>query len=76
MAMFDWTSVQLLLGFDTGLLCSFTTPIKGEGEGGERDVSSELLPTFACFPACDTCLRLIRRGSRALLCEVSFFGRG
>ena len=75
MAIFNWMSVCLLTGFDAKLLYGFTIPIKGEG-GGEKDVPSELLPTFACFPACDTCLRLIRRGSRALLCEVSFFGRG
>ena len=48
-AIFYWTSVQLLLGFDAGLLCSFTAPIKVEGEGGERDVPSELLQPSLSF---------------------------
>ena len=75
-AMFGWASVQLLLGFDARLLYGFIAPIKGEGVGGEQDVPSELLPTFACFPVCDTCSRLIRRASRVLFLEGSFFGQG
>ena len=75
-AMFGWASVQLLLGFDAGLLYSFTAPIKGEGEGGEKGVPSEPLSTFTCFSVSDTCRCLIRRAFRVLLCEGSLFGWG
>ena len=75
-AKFDWASVQLLLGFDAGLLYSFTAPIKGEGEGGEKGVPSEPLPTFACFSVSDMCRCLIHRAFRVLLYEGSLFGWG
>ena len=40
--IFDWTSVRILLDFAAKLLYGFTVPIKGEGEGGERDVRTLL----------------------------------
>ena len=40
--IFDGTSVHILLDFAAKLLYGFTVPIKGEGEGGERDVCAPL----------------------------------